>query len=114
MANVLKGIMKALLIIIVIMTLIGVYQAYKTSLDVIDGRDPYAYQQLQDPENQMAIIKYGRKAMAFVMNSARPVLKEMGIEVEGTYSEDSDEITRHAENAKAAMDSALDELFPTR
>ena len=86
------------------------YSAYQTSTAVIGGNvmggeNQQIVQQAQSSNNQIEVLKYGRKAMATVMSVAKPILAEFGVDV-GTYTEDSDEVTRHLEDATNTLNSA--------
>ena len=110
MFSFLKGLAKAVVLVIFVFVVTSVYSTFSKSSEVIGGQtfnQPITnYQDWRVSEEQMTIIKYGRKAMAFAVNTARPILKEMGIEIQGTYTEDTDEITRQVENATRMLNES--------
>ena len=117
MFKVLKGIMKIITVIAAIVIVFSVYSIFSSSLGVISGQTSgqaaQTYQeQWQANENHMAIIKYGRKAMATAVGIAQPILAKMGIEITGTWTEDTDEITRQMENATQSLNNTTDQMKP--
>ena len=106
-----KGLAKAVVLVIFVFVVTSVYSSFSKSVEVIGGGQTFNqpitnYQDWRASEEQITIIKYGRKAMAFAVNTARPILKEMGIEIQGTYTEDTDEITRQVENATRMLNES--------
>ena len=57
-------------------------------------------------QNPSIIVSYARKAMSTAMGVAAPVLNKLGVNVGGQYSAETDEITRHLENASATINEA--------
>ncbi len=115
MFKVLKGIIKIVIVITCIVMVFSVYSIFNSSLGVISGQTSgqaaQTYQeQWQANENHMAIIKYGRKAMATAVGIAQPILAKMGIEITGTWTEDTDEITRQMENATQALNNTTNQM----
>ena len=114
MFGLIKWVIKTVALIGVVGVALTMYSAYQTSnavlgSNVMGGENPQIVQQAQSSDNQMEVLKYGRKAMATVMSVAKPVLAEFGVDV-GTYTEDSDEITRHLESATNALSDATNTL----
>ena len=110
MIGLLKWVIKTVALIGVVGVALTMYSAYQTSNavlggNVMGGQNSQIVQQAQASDNQMDVLKYGRKAMATVMQVAKPVLAEFGVDV-GTYTDDSDEVTRHLENATQALNSS--------
>lgn len=107
-----KRFFKFLAIIGFALTLFLGYNAYKTSTDLIRGQDLEVMEQLRDSENQQMILKYGRKALAFVTEVTSPLLKMLGVNFGGKQAGDVDDITSTLENATDAVEDALARLKP--
>ena len=114
MIGILKWVIKTIALIGFVGVALTMYSAYQTSNavlggNVMGGENPQIVQQAQASNNQMDVLKYGRKAMSTVMSVAKPILAEFGVDV-GTYTEDSDEVSRHLENATNTLNSATKTL----
>ena len=114
MIGILKGLIKTIALILFVGVALTMYSAYKTTTEALGGNmsvsNPQLQQQLKESlASPETVIKYGRKAMATAVQIASPVLKEFGINV-GTYTEDSDEITRHIENSTSVLNDTTETL----
>ena len=109
-----KKFLKLIALLSMLATAFVVYSAYTMASDVLGGKDSQLQRQLQNPETQQNVIKYGRKAMSTALAIAEPVLSKFGVDLKGKYTEDSDEITRHLQEASSALDAATKKITGTR
>ena len=108
MINLLKAIIKLVAVFIMVGSAFVAYNTYKTTTGLLNGQNP---QQLQESsEAQKNVIDTGRKAMATAVEVSKPVLEKLGIEIEGTYTENTDEITRHIEESTRALNDTTKKL----